>query len=69
MTFKITTKTNFSVADPGFLSRIPDPNCLHPGSRILKEFKYFNPKKSKQMGSKLLKIGSGLFIPDSGSGC
>jgi hypothetical protein len=56
MTFKITTKTNFSVADPGFLSRIPDPNCLHPGSRILKEFKYFNPKKSKQMGSKLLKI-------------
>jgi hypothetical protein len=49
-----------SVADPGclsripdpgsdfFPSRIPDPNCLHPGSRILiKEFKYFNPKKSK----------------------
>jgi hypothetical protein len=37
------------VADPGCLSRIPDPNCLHPGSRILiKEFKYFNPKKAKQ---------------------
>jgi hypothetical protein len=47
-----------SVADPGCLSRIPDPtffhpgswipdpNCLHPGSRIrIKEFKYFNPKK------------------------
>ncbi len=29
-----------------FPSRIPDPNCLHPGSRIrIKEFKYFNPKK------------------------
>ncbi len=35
---------------------IPDPNCLHPGSWILiKEFKYFNPKKSKKMISKLLK--------------
>jgi hypothetical protein len=42
-----------SVADPGCLSRIPDPtffhpdtNCFHPGSRILiKEFKNFNPKK------------------------
>ncbi len=50
-----------SVADPGCLSRIrlfsiPDPNCLHPGSRILKEFKYFNPKKSKKMVSKLLKM-------------
>ncbi len=29
-----------------FPSRIPDPNCLHPGSRIcIKEFKYFNLKK------------------------
>ncbi len=38
------------IPDPGsdfFPSRIPDPNCLHPGSRILvKEFKYSNPKKS-----------------------
>jgi hypothetical protein len=32
---------------------IPDPNCLHPGSRILKEFKYFNLKKSKKMISML----------------
>jgi hypothetical protein len=39
------------VADPGCLP--PDPNCLHPGSRILKEFKYFNPQKSKKMVSKL----------------
>jgi hypothetical protein len=35
-----------SVADQGCLSRIPDPNFFHPGSRIcIKEFKYFNPKK------------------------
>ncbi len=35
-----------SVADPGCLSRIPDPNCLHPESRIrIEELKYFNPKK------------------------
>ncbi len=45
------------IPDPGsdfFPSRIPNPNCLHPGSRILvKEFKYFNPKNSKKMVSKL----------------
>jgi hypothetical protein len=36
------------------LFSIPDPNCLHPGSRsLIKEFKYFNPKKSKIMVSKL----------------
>jgi hypothetical protein len=40
----------------GFMveNSVADPNCLHPGSRILiKEFKYFNPKKSKKMLSKL----------------
>jgi hypothetical protein len=37
-----------------FPSRIPDPKCLHPGSRIsIKEFKYFNPQKTKKMVSKL----------------
>ncbi len=37
-----------------FPSRIPDPNCLHPGSQILiKEFMYFNPKKNKIIVSKL----------------
>jgi hypothetical protein len=45
------------IPDPGsdfFPSRIPDPNCLHPGYRILiKEFKYFIPPKSKKMVSKL----------------
>jgi hypothetical protein len=36
------------------LFSIPDPNFLHPGSRILiKEFKYFDPKKPKKMVSKL----------------
>ncbi len=38
------------IPDPGsnfFPSRIPDPNCHHPGSRIhIKEFKHFNPKKN-----------------------
>ncbi len=39
-----------------FPSRIPDPNCLHSGSRILiKEFKYFNPQKSKKNGFWALK--------------
>jgi hypothetical protein len=43
------------ITDPTFFSsRIPDPNCLHPGSRILiKEFKYLNPQKRKKMVSKL----------------
>jgi hypothetical protein len=27
-------KERISVADPGCLSRIPDPNCLHPGSDL-----------------------------------
>jgi hypothetical protein len=36
-----------SVADPGCLSRIQDPTFFHPGSRILQEFKYFNPEKAK----------------------
>ncbi len=57
-----------SVADPACLSRIPDPNCLHPGSRILiKEFKYFNPQKSKKMVSKLLK--NMIRVVHPGSGC
>jgi hypothetical protein len=32
-----------------FPSRIPNPNCLHPGSRIrIKKFTYFNQKKTKK---------------------
>ncbi len=67
-----------SVADPGCLSRIPDPTFsipdpgseLSPSYRIrIKEFKYFNPQKTKKMVSKLWKIWSGLFIPDPVSGC
>jgi hypothetical protein len=35
-----------SVADPGCLSRIRDPNFFRPRSLIhITEFKYFNPKK------------------------
>jgi hypothetical protein len=44
-------RSGMFIPDPGsdlFPSRIPDPNCLHPGSRILiKVFKYFNPKKKQ----------------------
>jgi hypothetical protein len=52
-----------SVADPGCLSRIPDPTFFHPGSELspsripdphtvrIKEFKYFNPLKNKKMVS------------------
>jgi hypothetical protein len=73
-----------SVADPGCLSRIPDPtfshpgsrirtvsipdpNCLHPGSGILiKEFKYFNPKKAKKwfLSSKKYDPGCSFRISD-----
>jgi hypothetical protein len=58
------------IPDPGsdfFPSRIPDPNCLHPGSRILiKEFKYFNPKKGKKwfLSSKKYDPGCSSRIPD-----
>jgi hypothetical protein len=58
------------ITDPGsdfFPSRIPDPNCLYPGSRILiKEFKYFNPKKAKKwfLSSKKYDPGCSSRIPD-----
>ncbi len=50
-----------------FPSRIPDPNCLHPGSRIrIKEFKYFNPKKNKKkfLSSRKYDPGCSSRIPD-----
>ncbi len=62
----------FSIPDRGsdvFPSRIPDPNCLHPGSRILiKEFKYFYPQKSKKwfLSSKKYDPGCLSRIPDPG---
>ncbi len=57
------------IPNPGsdfFPSRIPYPNCLHPGSRILKEFKYFNPKKAKKwfLSSKNYDPGCSSWIPD-----
>ncbi len=69
-------------ADPGCLSRIPDPtysipdpNFFHPGSRIhIKEFKYFNPKncilssrKYDPGCSSRIRILVFLPIPDPGS--
>ncbi len=50
-----------------FPFRIPDPNCLHPGSRIrIKEFKYFNPKKTKKgfLSSRKYDLGCSFRIPD-----
>ncbi len=58
------------IPDPGsdfFPSRIPDPNCLHPGSRILiREFKYFNPQSKKKwfLSSKKYDPGCSSRNPD-----
>jgi hypothetical protein len=53
-------------ADPGCLSRIPDPTFFHPGSRIrIKEFKYFNPKKWF-LSSRKYDPGCSSRIPDPG---
>jgi hypothetical protein len=55
---------------------IPDPTFFHPGSRIrtvsipdpglIKEFKYFNPKKAKKwfLSSKKYDPGCSSRIPD-----
>ncbi len=83
MSAKRASSLRSSVADPGCLSldpgsdflppRIPDPNCLHPGSRILiKELKYFNPKKKQKkwfLSSKKYDPGCSSRIPDPGPGC
>ncbi len=57
------------IPDPTFFpSRIPDPNCLPPESRILKEFKYFNPQKSKKkwfLSSQKYDPGCSSWIPDT----
>ncbi len=51
-----------------FPSRIPDPNCFHPGSRIrIKEFKYFIPKKWF-LSSRNYDPGCSSRIPDFGPG-
>ena len=45
----------FRILDPGY--ELSPSRILDPGSRIrIKEFKYFNPKKTKKMVSKLWKI-------------
>jgi hypothetical protein len=63
-----------SVADPGSLSRIRDPNFSIPDQESKrfripdpdphKEFKYYSPITVSKLSEKL----SGLFIPDLGSG-
>ncbi len=64
-------RSGMLITDPGsnfFPSRIPDPNCLHSGSRIrIKEFKHFNPKKTKTKWF----LSSRKYDPDvhPGSGC
>ncbi len=77
-------QTNFKIqknfVDPGCLSRIPDPNFFHPGSRIWifsipdPGSEFFHPGSririkelkyfNKKMVSKLSEIRFGLFIPD-----
>jgi hypothetical protein len=58
------SKLQSSVADPGCLSRIPDPTFFHPGSRIRtvsipdpgsssKNLCILTPKKAKKLVSKL----------------
>ncbi len=65
--FKFATSANIlviSVADPGCLSRIPDPNFSIPDSWSKRSASnnpsLFNPK----IVSKLSEIWSGMFIPD-----
>jgi hypothetical protein len=79
------SSTTASVADPGCLSRIrlfpiPDPNCLHPGSRIRtvsipepgsssKNLSILTPKKAKKwfLSSKKYDLGysSRILDPDA----
>jgi hypothetical protein len=67
----------FSVADPGCLSRIPDPTFFHPGSRIRtvsipdpgsssKNLSILTPKKDKKwfLSSKKYDPGCSSRIPD-----
>ncbi len=60
------------IPDPGSVFSIPDPNCLHHESRSrIKEFKYFNPQKTKKwfLSSRKYDPGCSSRIPDVGSGC
>jgi hypothetical protein len=53
--FKQCGGSGMFIPDPGsdfFPSRIPDPNCLHPGSSS-KNLSILTPKKCKKMVSKL----------------
>jgi len=62
--FKISVILTISFADPGCLSRIPDPLSKRFRIRIrIKEFKYFHFLTLKTV-SKLSEKLSGMFIPD-----
>ncbi len=54
-----------SVADPGCLSRIPDPTFFHPGSS--KNLSILTPKKAKKwfLSSKKYDPGCSSRIPDA----
>jgi hypothetical protein len=60
---------HISVADPGCLSRIPDPTFFYPGSELspsrirIEEFKYFNPTKWF-LSSRKYDPGCSSRIPD-----
>ncbi len=69
-----------SVAEPGCLSRIPDPTFFHPGSRIRtvsipdphqRILSILTPKKAKKwfLSSKKYDPGCSSRILDPGSGC
>jgi hypothetical protein len=70
------TDVRNSVADPGSLSRIPDPNFFHPGSRIRtvipdpgsasKNLSILTPKKPKKcfLSSRKYDLGCSSRIPD-----
>jgi hypothetical protein len=77
--YKVISTINIkhtSVADPGCLSRIPDPTFFHPGSRIRtvsipdpgssKNLSILTPKKAKKwfLSSKKYNPGCSSRIPD-----
>ncbi len=69
-----------SVADPGCLSRIPDPTFFHPGSRnravsipdpgsSSKNLSILTPKKNKKWFLSSKKYDPGFRVVHLGSGC
>jgi hypothetical protein len=78
---RFSTLDGASVADPGCLSRIPDPTFFHPGSRIRtvsipdpgtasKNLSILTPKKPKKwvLSSRKYDPGCSSRIPDPDAG-